>query len=241
MTDNTRTVLVSGASSGIGYAIAQSLLDAGHHVIGIARDFSKIKPTPLASNFYHYCIDLEQLDELPNAFKPIQKAHPDIDTIICCAGRGHFASLEEFSYQHIRSLMDLNFLSQAYLTKTFLPTLKQRKQADIIFIGSEAALTGTRKGSIYCASKFALRGFAQALREECSRSGLRISIINPGMVNTDFFEKLDFRHGDDEKHYIRAEDVANTVNMIINAHPGTNFDEINLSPLQKVIQFSTEK
>jgi len=239
MTDKTRTILVSGASSGIGLAISKSLLESGHHVVGIARDFSKIKPASLGAGFHHYNIDLEQLDKLPDAFKLIQKAHPNIDALICCAGRGHFGSLEEFSHQQIRSLIDLNFISQTYLTKAWLPSFKQRGLGDIIFIGSEAALNGTRKGSIYCASKFALRGFAQALREECSRNGLRISIINPGMVNTDFFKELDFRPGDDGKHAIRAEDVANTVSMILSSHPGTNFDEINLSPLQKVIQFSS--
>jgi len=239
MTDKTRTILVSGASSGIGLAISKSLLNGGHHVVAIARDFNKIKPISLGTGFHHYSIDLEQLDELTDALKPIQKAHPDIDGLICCAGRGHFASLEEFSHQQIRSLMNLNFVSQAYLTKAWLPSLKKRGQSDIIFIGSEAALNGTRKGSIYCASKFALRGFAQALREECSRNGLRISIINPGMVNTDFFKELDFHPGDDEKHAIRAKDVANAVSMVLSTHPGTNFDEINLSPLQKVIQFSS--
>ena len=65
--------------------------------------------------------------------------------------------------------------------------MKKIGKGDVIFIGSEAALNGSRKGTIYCASKFALRGFAQALRDECSKSSIRVTIINPGMVKTGFF------------------------------------------------------
>jgi len=104
-------------------------------------------------------------------------------------------------------------------------------------MGSEAALAGGKRGAIYSAAKFGLRGLAQALRQECAASGLRISIINPGMVKTGFFDELNFKPGDATDNYIMPEDVAGAVQLILESRAGTVFDEINLSPQKKVIRF----
>ncbi|RLW54258.1 MAG: short-chain dehydrogenase, partial [gamma proteobacterium symbiont of Stewartia floridana] len=105
-------------------------------------------------------------------------------------------------------------------------------------IGSESALSGGKRGSLYSACKFALRGFAQSLRAECSTSGARVCLVNPGMVASDFFNELDFRPGDAPENHLRVEDIAEVIHWVLNAHPGTVFDEINLNPLKKVIQFN---
>jgi short-subunit dehydrogenase len=165
----------------------------------------------------------------------------NLNASVCNAGQGRFGALEEFSYARIRGLMDLNFTSHAFLVRAFLPLLKKAGRGDLVFIGSEAALQGTQKGSLYCASKFALRGFAQALRQECPRAGLRVSIVNPGMVRTPFFDELDFAPGPDPANFVLPEDVAQAVSMILAARPGTVFDEINLSPQKRVIEFGGKK
>ena len=122
------------------------------------------------------------------------------------------------------------------MIRALLPAIKRIGHGDIIIIGSEAALSGGRKGAIYCASKFALRGFAQALREECARNRIRVTMINPGMVKTGFFNELDFAPGDSEENYILPEDIADAAALVINTRYGTVYDEINLSPQKKVIQ-----
>jgi NADP-dependent 3-hydroxy acid dehydrogenase YdfG len=104
-------------------------------------------------------------------------------------------------------------------------------------MGSEASLQGKRMGSIYCASKFAVRGLAQALREECASCGIRVSLINPGMVLTDFFDTLSFSPGDDDNEHIKAEDIADVVCMLLNLRDGTVIDEVNISPQSKKIKF----
>ena len=231
-----RTVVVTGASSGIGKAIAEKLLDEGHTVIGIARNFSKFQPDN--QRFHPQSIDLADLETLPSQLTALIRTFPSIDGVICNAGRGQFGSLEEFSYTQIHSLMDLNFTSHAYLTRAVLPMLKRRKQGDIIFIGSEAALKGSRKGSLYCASKFALRGFSQALREECSRSYIKVSLINPGMVQSEFFNQLNFRPGSQPEQHILPSDIAQVVSFVLSSRVGTVMDEINLTPLHDVIDFN---
>ncbi len=237
MSNSTRTLIVTGASSGIGLAVARHLLSQGHRIIGLARRH----PNIVHSAFEAISIDLSRLDELPAQLNELIRQHPGVDGLVCCAGRGQFGGLEQFSYQQIHDLITLNFTSQVYLVRALLPHLKRKPRSDIIFIGSEAALTGGRQGVIYSATKFALRGLAQSLREECARANLRISLINPGMVDTPFFDSLNFRPGEAQDTHLRPEDVAMAVSLALSLRPGAVVDEINLSPLKKLIRFDKKR
>ncbi|MBS4051811.1 MAG: SDR family oxidoreductase [Methylomonas sp.] len=231
----TRTVLVTGASSGIGRAIAKLLLNQGHFVLGSSRDSRRFcvehpRFTPIQ-------LDLANLREIEPCCKRLQNDFPQLDAVVFAAGYGQFGHLEQFSFPQIERLMTVNFTGQAFMTKALLPKLKQKPHCNLIYIGSEAALKGGRNGSIYCASKFALRGFTQALRDECGKSGARVSLVNPGMVDTAFFETLRFNPGRQPEHALQAADVAEAVGYILHANPHCAVDEINLSPLNKVIEF----
>jgi short-subunit dehydrogenase len=228
-----RTTVITGASSGIGRETVVQLLDAGHKVIGMARDFTR---NPIQSDdFQSITLDFADIEACEVNLKRLSKNLTGITDLVCCAGMGQFGSLEEFSFAQIKALMEVNFISQAYVVRAFVPQLKQHGRGSIVFVGSEAALTGSRRGSIYCASKFAMRGFAQALREECGGNGIRVGIVNPGMVKTPFFEELDFAPGDSAENYVEAADVASAIVWMLNSRPETVIDEINLSPLKKVI------
>jgi 3-hydroxy acid dehydrogenase/malonic semialdehyde reductase len=230
-----RTVLVTGASSGIGRAIARNLLQQGHQVVGVSRDRARF--TREMTGFTPVQMDLSQIHELPQKLHDLEQQFPALDAVVFSAGRGQFGSLEQFSYRQIEALMTLNFTSQVFITRAVLPALKRKARGDLIFIGSEAALKGSRKGAVYCASKFAVRGFTQALREECSKSNVRVCLINPGMVKTPFFEQLAFEPGDDAEHYLLPEDVAEAVSYVLNSRAQMVIDEINLNPLNKVVKF----
>ncbi len=230
----TRTILVSGASRGIGKAIAERLLAAGVSLVGIGRDFSAWPQIP---RFTPIELDLAQLAALPAALKQIGRRHPAIDAVICNAGYGRFGALEQFSAAQIQQMIELNLTQHILVARHFLPLLKRRGFGDLLFMGSEAAVSGGRNGALYSACKFALRGLAQSLREECAASGVRVSLINPGMVDTGFFDHLDFRPGEQAQQHLRAADIAEAVRMALTAPPGTVYDEINLSPLKSVINF----
>ena len=230
-----QTIVVTGASYGIGQATAALLLEQGHAVIGIARDFSR---QPLKhKNFIELSIDLSDLQTLPARLDALNNQYPHIDAVVCCAGSGRFGSLEEFSYEQIRQLLDLNLTSQLYLVRALLPRMKQRGSGTVIFMGSEAGLQGGKRGAVYSAAKFGLRGLAQSLRQECAASGVRVSIINPGMVKTEFFNELEFQPGEEPDNYILPEDVALAVLTVLETRYGTVIDEINLSPQKKVVRF----
>ncbi len=227
-----RTILVTGASSGIGQAVARELLSQGHCVIGTSRDCSQFNTSH--SGFYPSRLDLNHPEEIFQWARQLGENHPALDAVVFSAGYGRFGSLEEFSLPQIERMMTVNFTAQAVLTRALLPGFKKKPNSNLIYIGSEAALQGRRKGSIYCASKFALRGFTQALRDECGKSSVRISLINPGMVNTAFFDELSFMPGDRKGQFLKALDVADAVIYILNAGGHMVIDELNLTPACKV-------
>ena len=237
--NDARTLIVTGASSGIGKSIVNRQLNAGMRVIGVARNFC-IESNP-SESFIPIELDLANLEATADQLTSLARKYPKISGVICSAGQGHFGSLEQFSYTDIRSLVDINFTSQAYVIRAFLPTLKRNGEGDIIIIGSESALTKSPRGAIYAASKAALRSLAKSLRAESSASRVRVTIINPGMVRTSFFDNLDFEPGHHPDNYIEPQDIAQAVEFILNSRSGYVVDEINLSPLKNVIRKKNAK
>ena len=232
-TDKKPLVVISGSSSGIGLAMAREMLDRRYAVLGLVQDATK---DPLRHPDYRQeQVDLSDAGGLPDRIAGIvRKLDGPVRALVNNAGIGRMGFLEQLSVRDIRLVMDTNFLSHAIVTRAFLPLLKRQGAGDIVFTGSESALSGGRQGSVYCASKFAIRGFAQSLREECGKSGVRVSLINPGAVRTPFFDDLHFGPGEGEDNAIAPEDVAAALAMMLEARPGTVLDEINLSPLNQV-------
>ena len=234
----SRTALVTGASAGIGQAIVHQLLARGWGVIGVSRDPARGAFTHTA--YRGLALDLGDLDSLEERLRALPKELPPIDTLVLCAGRGLVAGLGEMSYRQIRELLDLNLTSQILVTRAFWPEL-QRRGGDLVLMGSECALSGRREGSIYCASKFALRGFAQSLRDEGARAGLRVTLINPGPVRTPFFDQMDIEPGEAGDNALTADDVAAATLHALEAPRSAVVDEILLSPLKSVMRKKKRK
>ncbi len=226
-----RNAIVTGASSGIGHAIATMLIADGHNVVGIARQTDS-----MPEGVEGIAMDLADLEHASDRLGELAKKHSQTDTLILCAGAGRFGALEQFSPAQIRGLIDLNITSQLLLLRCFIPRMKSHASGNVILMGSEAALKGHRNGAVYCATKFAVRGLAQALREECAPARVHVTVVNPGMVDTPFFESLDFAPGESPENAIEATDVAAAVRTVLEMRPGTVVDEINLSPLKHVVR-----
>jgi 3-hydroxy acid dehydrogenase / malonic semialdehyde reductase len=229
-------VLVSGSSSGIGLAMTKKLLEKGYSVIGLDKSAPADKMP--ADRFSFFEIDLSDSKALIAALPELLKSiDGSIRALVNNAGLGRMGFLEQLSVADLQLVMQVNFMSHAIITKAVLPRLKQQQAlADIVFLGSEAALNGARQGSIYCASKFALRGFAQALREECAKSDVRVTLINPGAVRTPFFDDLSFEPGPLPSNAIEPGDIAEALLTILEMRAGTVIEEINLSPMTHVWQ-----
>ena len=230
-----KCVLVTGSSSGIGYEITSNLLDLGAKVIGIARNHDKSNLEN--KNYTTYNCDVSVHDKLEILLKQILKNHPQINCLISNAGYGNFGPLENYSKLQINKFLSANLTSHLVITKHLLPHFKRNKMGDIIFIGSEAGLSGAKNGSLYCTAKFGLKGFSEALSKDVANNNIRVSIINLGMVRTDFFNNLNFEPGDSEENTISLRDISSTVTYILGLSRNTIVDEINLSPSKKAIKF----
>lgn len=230
-----KCILVTGSSSGIGYEITSKLLDLGAKVIGIARNHDKSNLEN--KNYTTYNCDVSVHEKLEILMKQILKNHPQINCLISNAGYGNFGPLENFSTLQINNFLSTNLTSHLIITKLLLPHFKRNKMGDIIFIGSESGLLGAKNGSLYCTAKFGLRGFTESLSKDVSKKNIRVSMINPGMVRTDFFENLNFEPGNNEENAISIKDISSTVAYILALSRNTIVDEINLSPSKKSVKF----
>jgi 3-hydroxy acid dehydrogenase / malonic semialdehyde reductase len=231
---SNKTAVITGSSSGIGLAIVNTLLQQQCKVIGIARNHKKASiDNPL---FTAYDQDLSDLKQSEPLIKGICKEHT-IDIFIHCAGEGLFGSIEQFSIAQIDRNIRTNLTSALLLAHYLVPNMRRLDSTNMLFIGSESALNAGKKGALYSSAKFGLRGLALSLREDCARDGIRVTLLNPGMVDSPFFDNQSFRPGSDKSNSISTGDIAECVLHVLNSSPDIVFDEINVSPRNKSIDF----
>jgi 3-hydroxy acid dehydrogenase/malonic semialdehyde reductase len=231
-------ILISGSSSGIGLATVKLLLDMNHEVTGISRQ-------PESAQLEHPSFSLLQLDlcrleDCDKKLNSLLKEH-SFDCFVHCAGYGHFGSIEQFSVAQIDRAIRVNLTSALVLSRQLVPMFRRQKQGRLIFIGSESALNAGKKGALYSAAKFGLRGFCQALREDCAKDGIGVSLVNPGMVRSPFFDGQSFAPASLPENAIETEDVAKLIGQILQTSADIVIDEINLSPRVKSIDFSPNR
>jgi 3-hydroxy acid dehydrogenase/malonic semialdehyde reductase len=235
---NQQIALITGASSGIGLATARLLIVQGYRVIGISR---RGQVAALDSdNFSAVTLDLDRLEQIESQITGLIRATP-IDCFIHAAGEGHFGSIEQFSLTQIENSIRVNLTSAMVICRSLVPAFRRQGKGRIIFIGSESALHAGKKGALYCAAKYGLRGFSLSLREDCSSDGIQVSLVNPGMVRSPFFDQLSFEPGPAPENAIAVDDVAEIIWQILQSSPDIVIDEINLSPRIKSINFGKKR
>lgn len=234
-----KTVLITGATSGIGKATAIFLASQGARLILCGRrehrlnDLKKELPTEIHTlNFDVRDREavFDSIAQIPEEFKPI-------DVLINNAGNAHGlddvvgADLDDWD-----AMIDGNVKGLMYVTKAILSEMTTRKKGQIINLGSIAGIEVYPKGNAYCASKFAVDAFTQGLRIDLNSFGIRVGAIHPGLVETEFSE-VRFK-GDQEKaaavysqlDALQAEDVANTILFMINAPEHVTLADITILP-----------
>ena len=231
-----RKVIVTGTSSGIGKATALKLLAENYKIIGLARTHN-IKHI----NYIPIFQDLASLDNLSKCIEKILIKNKNIVALVSNAGEGVFENLENLSDKLIENYYKLNLLSHMIITKKIIPYFKKNKKGYLVFIGSEAALNGGAKATLYSSAKHGLFGFVKSLRIECNKNKIRVSIINTGMVRTNFFKKLNFKPGNRKENAIRVEDIASLINYLLSTNENINISDISIFPMKKVIDFKKIK
>lgn len=232
-----KSALITGASSGIGLAIATLLLKNNFSVHGVSR--RETVPGLDHEQYTGIAVDLGNLESTDKKIRSLLNEQ-DFDCFIHAAGYGNFGSIEQFSVSQIDQAIRVNLTSALILSRTLVPAFRRRRQGHMIFIGSESSISGGKKGALYSAAKFGLRGLCQAMREDCAADGIKVCLINPGMVRSPFFDKLAFAPAAKPENAIEVADVAKVIWQVLQSNPDIVFDEINLSPRVKSIDFSVQ-
>ena len=221
-----KRALVTGANSGIGYAITKKLLSMGYEVTGISRTITDA--TFLNNHFQAIQVDLSDEKALKNLSSFLKKE--EYSLLINCAGFGVFAPHEELSFETITKMSFLNLIAPMVLTNTLLRTLK-KNDGYLINITSIEALRASKFAALYSATKAGLKAFGDALFEETRKSNLSITNINPDMTESAFYDTLRFDVSDKENEKLLAEDIADAVVHILTMRKGAVVSEYTLRSL----------
>jgi len=186
-------VIITGASSGIGAEIAKLVDKKGDIPILIGRSLEKLNyiSSQLKGRHDIYQVDITCNDQVKKTVKQIISKYEHIDVLINNAGFGVFEDVIQLSVNKHEEMINVNYLGMVRFIKSILPYMIDQKQGHIINVASVAGKLATAKAAGYAASKFAVIGFSNGLRQELSGSNIHVSVINPGPVKTPFFEIAD--------------------------------------------------
>lgn len=190
------TVLITGASSGIGEATAYQLAKNGKNLILIARRYEKLKEVKEkcekigGNKCLIFRIDLSNLRQIDQLIDFIEEKNIEIDVLINNAGFGHIGPFIEMDYIKVEKLFKVNVLALMYLTQNIALRMLNKKSGKIINIASLAGEVATSDFAVYAATKAAIIAFTNALRLELENQGIQVSLINFGPVKSPFFNKV---------------------------------------------------
>ena len=181
----TRTVLITGASSGIGAATAQVLLQQGWRVIAAARRVEAMAPLAAAGAIV-LPLDLSDAGSRAQLADQVAQRYGVLDALVNNAGYGEVGPLETMALEQARAIFEVNVFGLMGLTQLLLPAMRERGQGRIVNVSSIAGRWVSPGSGWYGASKHALEALSDALRLELHRYGVQVVLIEPGLIATDF-------------------------------------------------------
>jgi short-subunit dehydrogenase len=192
-----KTAVITGASSGIGAAVARLLYEHGAVLVLTARSVDKLEAlaAELGPRAHAIRMDVTDEDGVRAAFDSIFGTFGNIDILINNAGFGWFETVAEASPDSFRRMMDVNYFGLVRCTQLVLPHMLARRSGHIVNVASIAGKMGTAKSAGYSATKHAVLGFTNALRQELYGTGVYVTAVNPGPVETAFFDIADPQGG----------------------------------------------
>jgi short-subunit dehydrogenase len=188
-------MLITGASQGIGRALAEAAARRGARVLAAARSDALLHELVQAVRSQGGIIEPVQADVTAAAdrqrmVEAAQQHFGGLDVLVNNAGIGATGHFVEASPERLRQIMEVNFFGVTETTRAFLPMLRQGRQPAIVNISSIAGKRGIPARSEYSASKFAIQGFSEALRAELAKDGIDVLIVSPGLTQTNFSRNM---------------------------------------------------
>lgn len=194
---SNQTVLITGASSGLGEQIAYEASKNGARVILCARREEELKKILercegiSGQKGLYYVLDVSDYETVEQTLENLYQSEKTIDCLINCAGFGLFEPFLETNFKDTEKMFSVNVLGLIYLTQKIALKMAERGTGHIINIASQAGKMATPKSSIYAATKFAVLGFSNSLRLELKPLGIAVTTVNPGPIKTPFFDLAD--------------------------------------------------
>jgi NAD(P)-dependent dehydrogenase (short-subunit alcohol dehydrogenase family) len=179
---------ITGISSGLGKALAQTVIEQGDFVIGTFRSQTQadIFNNENENKGFALNLDVTKPEEIAIAYETIKEKFGRIDVLVNNAGFGFAGAIEETSDKETRAIFEANFFGTLQITQMALPIFRQQKSGHIIQISSHGGFKAFQGFGIYNASKFAVEGFSEALAQEVAPLGIRVTIVEPGPFRTNF-------------------------------------------------------
>ncbi|WP_291492889.1 SDR family NAD(P)-dependent oxidoreductase [Desulfurella sp.] len=239
------SVLITGASSGIGKACAEIFANGGYNLILNARRIDRLEE--LSKNLieknkvkvYYKKTDMSKKDEIFEFVDSIPEDFFPIDVLVNNAGlsRG-LESLDKGNIDDWNEMIDTNIKGVLYITKLIIPIMKKQGYGHIINLGSIAGHESYPGGNVYCATKAAIKSLTKSLRMDLLRTNIRVSSVDPGMVETEFSE-VRFRDKEKAKKVyenikpLYAQDIADVIYFIATRPQHVNIEDVIIMPTQQ--------
>ena len=231
MTDLTDQVaIVTGASRGIGKAIALLLALQGAKVVAVARSADELNELTNKTKGLSIIADVADDDDAAHVVAETLRHYERLDILICNAGVGSFNELENFGAAEWDRIFSTNVRGTFLPCKYAVPHFKAQQRGHIVGIASDVSRRTFEHGTVYGASKYAQDALLGSLRKEVRPHGIKVSTIYPGMVDT-YFNDTTPGLAQHEKTHLRPDDVAQAVRYVLEAPPHVVIDELMLHPL----------
>ena len=229
-----RVALVTGSSRGIGRAIALRLAKLGAAVAICGRDVAKLRETAesvqgLSGKALWQVADVTRADDVEKLVSATEAKLGPIAILVNNAGIGLFGPAHEKSEEEWDRVLSTNLKSVFLVSRAVVPAMIRQGNGDIINISSLAGKNTFAGGGVYCASKWGVQGLSGCMAEDLRDYGIRVSVICPGSVATEFSG----RGKKDAAKALQADDVAHAVEALVTQREGSFLSEIHLRPLRK--------
>ncbi|MEK7571785.1 MAG: SDR family oxidoreductase [Patescibacteria group bacterium] len=218
-----KIVLVIGASQGLGKEMVNLLVKENVKVFALARS---IQDSDLPSSVIKISVDIIDTKSIASAFEQIDKETQRIDILINCVGQGLIKPFESVTQAEIIETLSLNLQGNILMAQEGYKRMLRHKSGHIVNIISTSGIKGKASETIYCASKWGLRGFSEALRQEARKKGIRVSAIFPGGMQTENFWKISPEV--DTKDFIKPKLVAEQIVHLLKTDPSISPSELIL-------------
>jgi NADP-dependent 3-hydroxy acid dehydrogenase YdfG len=237
-----KVAIITGASSGIGYATALALSKAGAKVAIGARRVDRLeelaeKISADGGEVFYQKLDVTQRSECENFAKAVLDKWGSIDILVNNAGLMPLSLFKNLKVDEWDRMIDVNIKGVLYCTGSVILHMKEKKSGHIVNLSSVAGRTVFPTGTVYCATKHAIAAFSEGLRQEFSaRSNIRVTSIEPGVVSTELTDTITdeslqgFIENAKKMEALRAEDIANAILYAVESPSHVNVNEILIRP-----------